>query len=60
MPELERELRELRVEWPETPDLAAAVAVRLAAAAGPAARRAARWRGSTGRRGSSASPSPPR
>ena len=32
MRELERELRELRVEWPETPDLAAAVAVRLAAA----------------------------
>jgi hypothetical protein len=33
---LERELRELRVEWPDTPDLAGAVAGRLAA---PAPRR---------------------
>lgn len=41
MPELERELRELRVEWPETPDLAAAVAVRLSVAPAPAPRR---WR----------------
>ena len=41
MPELERELRELRVEWPDTPDLAAAVAARLSAAPAPAARR---WR----------------
>jgi hypothetical protein len=30
--ELELELRELRVEWPETPDIAAAVEARLAAA----------------------------
>jgi hypothetical protein len=30
-PDLERELRELRVAWPETPDLAPAVAGRLAA-----------------------------
>jgi hypothetical protein len=37
MPELERELRELRVEWPDTPDLAAAVAVRLSTAPAPAA-----------------------
>ena len=36
MPELERELRELRVEWPDTPDLAAAVAVRLSTAPAPA------------------------
>ena len=39
MSELELELRELRIEWPETPDLAAAVQERLAA---PAPRR--RWR----------------
>jgi hypothetical protein len=37
MPELERELRELHVRWPDTPDLAGAVAGRLAAA--PARRR---------------------
>ena len=43
MRELERELRELRVEWPETPDLAAAVAVRLAAAPAPASRPQRRW-----------------
>jgi len=43
MPELERELRELRVEWPDTPDLAAAVAVRLSAAP-PAAAARRRWR----------------
>jgi hypothetical protein len=44
MPErrmLERELQELRVEWPETPDIAAAVAGRLAAP--PARRRLIRW-----------------
>jgi hypothetical protein len=35
---LERELAELRIEWPETPDIAAAVSVRVAA---PPARR--RW-----------------
>jgi hypothetical protein len=40
MSELERELRELRVEWPETPDLAAAVAARLAVAPAPPPR----WR----------------
>lgn len=39
MPDLARELRELEVAWPETPDLAAAVAARLAEPA-PAARRA--------------------
>ena len=39
MPELERELRELRVEWPETPDIAAAVAVRLSTMPAPASRR---------------------
>jgi hypothetical protein len=39
MSELELELRELRVEWPETPDIAGAVTPRLAAA--PARRR--RW-----------------
>ena len=32
---LEQELRELRVEWPETPDLAGAVAARLATAPAP-------------------------
>jgi hypothetical protein len=37
--ELELELRELRVDWPETPDIAGAVAGRLAAAPAPA-----RWR----------------
>jgi hypothetical protein len=37
--ELELELRELRVEWPETPDIAGAVAGRLAAAGAPARRR---------------------
>jgi len=35
MPNLERALRELQVDWPETPDLAAAVLVRIAAE-GPA------------------------
>jgi hypothetical protein len=40
--ELELELRELRVEWPETPDIAGAVAGRLAAAPAPA--RPRRWR----------------
>ena len=35
MSELELELRELRVEWPETPDLAGAVADRLAEPAAP-------------------------
>ena len=39
MSELELELRELRIDWPETPDLAAAVQGRLAV---PAPRR--RWR----------------
>ena len=39
MSELELELRELRIEWPETPDLAGAVAERLAAAPAPVARR---------------------
>jgi hypothetical protein len=39
MSELELELRELRVEWPETPDIAGAVAGRLAAAPTPARRR---------------------
>ena len=43
MPELERELRELRVEWPDTPDLAAAVAVAAARGAGPGAARRRRW-----------------
>jgi hypothetical protein len=38
--ELELELRELRIEWPETPDIASAVEPRLAA---PPARRR-RWR----------------
>jgi hypothetical protein len=38
---LERELRELSVAWPETPDLAAAVSDRLAAA--PARRRRPEW-----------------
>jgi len=33
--ELERELRALHVEWPETPDLSGAVAARLAAAPAP-------------------------
>jgi hypothetical protein len=43
MPDLERELRALAVEWPETPDIAGAVAARLAEA--PAAgRRVARAR----------------
>jgi hypothetical protein len=36
---LERELRELPVAWPETPDIAAAVSERLAAAPAPARRR---------------------
>jgi hypothetical protein len=40
MPDLDRELRALSVEWPETPDIAAAVAARLREA--PPARR--RWR----------------
>jgi hypothetical protein len=40
---LERELRELQVEWPETPDLAAAVAARLPAAPAPVPRRRWRW-----------------
>jgi hypothetical protein len=39
--ELELELRELHVEWPETPDIAGAVAGRLAAAPAPPRRR---WR----------------
>ena len=43
MSELERELRELRVEWPETPDLAASVADRLAAAPAPARRWRLEW-----------------
>ena len=38
MSELELELRELRVDWPETPDIAGAVAGRLAAAPVPARR----------------------
>jgi hypothetical protein len=43
--ELELELRELRVEWPETPDVAGAVASRLAAAPAPTRqRRLWRWR----------------
>jgi hypothetical protein len=37
--DLELELRELRVEWPETPDIAAAVTGRLAAAGAPTRRR---------------------
>jgi hypothetical protein len=41
MSELELDLRELRVEWPETPDIAGAVADRLAAAPTPARRRLA-------------------
>jgi hypothetical protein len=36
---LEQELRELRVEWPETPDIGGAVAARLAAAPAPRRRR---------------------
>jgi hypothetical protein len=36
---LERELAELRIEWPETPDIASAVAGRLAAAPAPRRRR---------------------
>ena len=51
MSELELELRELRIEWPETPDLAGAVQGRLAGAAAP------RRSGSPGRPGSSPSPS---
>lgn len=44
MPDLERELRELRVAWPDTPDLAAAVSERLAAAPAPRApRRPLAW-----------------
>jgi hypothetical protein len=39
MSELEFELRELRVEWPETPDISGAVAARLASAPTPARRR---------------------
>jgi len=39
MSELDLELRELRVEWPETPDLAGAVAGRLERAPAPAPRR---------------------
>jgi hypothetical protein len=39
MPDLDRDLRELRVEWPETPDVAAAVRARLAAAPTPRRRR---------------------
>lgn len=39
MSDLELELRELRVDWPETPDIAGAVAGRLAAAGAPARRR---------------------
>jgi hypothetical protein len=41
MRDLERELRELEVAWPPTPDLAAAVEARLASA--PRPRRAAPW-----------------
>jgi hypothetical protein len=40
--ELEHELRELRVAWPDTPDLAARVGERLAAAPAPA-RRGIEW-----------------
>jgi hypothetical protein len=40
--QLERELRELDVLWPQTPDVAAAVAERLAVAPAPRARRV--WR----------------
>jgi hypothetical protein len=36
---LEHELRELQLEWPETPDIASAVAARLAAAPAPPRRR---------------------
>jgi len=43
MSELELELRELRVEWPDTPDIAGAVAGRLATAPAPARPRR-RWR----------------
>jgi hypothetical protein len=42
MNELERSLRALEVDWPETPDLAAAVATRIAGEPAPARRR---WRG---------------
>jgi hypothetical protein len=41
VPELERELRELTVEWPATPDLAAAVAVRIGTGAAAEPRRRA-------------------
>jgi hypothetical protein len=44
-PGLERELRELRVAWPETPDLAGAVGARLAGAAPPRAPRRFEWPG---------------
>ena len=49
MSELELELRELQIDWPETPDLATAVQGRLAAPTGAGG-------GSTGRPGSSRSP----
>lgn len=39
MSELELELRELRVDWPDTPDIAGAVAGRLPAAPAPVRRR---------------------
>jgi hypothetical protein len=41
--ELELELRELRVEWPETPDLATAVSARLASAPAPRPARRLSW-----------------
>lgn len=43
MADLERELRGLEIAWPDTPDLAAAVSERLAAAPTPRARRRLAW-----------------
>ena len=44
MTELDRELRELRVQWPPTPEIAGAVRERLAAPGRPARARRAGWR----------------
>jgi hypothetical protein len=43
MSDLEHELRELPVAWPETPDVAAAVVARLAGAPAPRRRRRPQW-----------------
>jgi hypothetical protein len=44
MPDLHAELSALRIEWPETPDLADAVLAAIAEQAPPRARRRAGWR----------------